>query len=168
MAQIPSTKTDNVYHQPDAIGDNNITPETDMHACSYLENVDPVHYKIFLKPDLENFTFSGELTVTFNIRNVVNVIACHAAKICVANIQIDNQCIRSSSLCSKNEMLMMTLHEGEQLSSDELHILTCDFSGNLDDNLRGIYRSTYKHEGKTCHGVVTQFEPADARRCFPW
>ena len=50
-----------------------------------------------------------------------------------------------------------------------LHTLTCNFEGTLDEDLKGFYRSkSFTKDGNVCYGAVTQFEPADARRCFPW
>ncbi|KAL0330675.1 UNVERIFIED_CONTAM: Aminopeptidase M1 [Sesamum angustifolium] len=42
-----------------------------------------------------------------------------------------------------------------------------EFEGTLNDRMKGFYRSTYEHNGQKKTMAVTQFEPADARRCFP-
>uniref|UniRef100_A0ACD5XRD6 Uncharacterized protein n=1 Tax=Avena sativa TaxID=4498 RepID=A0ACD5XRD6_AVESA len=42
-----------------------------------------------------------------------------------------------------------------------------DFSGTLNDQMRGFYRSKYQYKGKERNMAVTQFESVDARRCFP-
>ncbi|XP_030490166.2 aminopeptidase M1 isoform X5 [Cannabis sativa] len=46
-------------------------------------------------------------------------------------------------------------------------ILDIEFEGVLNDKMKGFYRSTYKHNGEKKNMAVTQFEPADARQCFP-
>lgn len=47
----------------------------------------------------------------------------------------------------------------------QLHI---KFTGILNDNLAGFYRSSYKNkEGQTKYMATTQMEPTDARRAFP-
>lgn len=52
---------------------------------------------------------------------------------------------------------------------DREYILTLTFRGELNDKLRGLYRSTYVDatDGKTHIIATTQFEPTDARRAFP-
>lgn len=48
--------------------------------------------------------------------------------------------------------------------------LRLTFTGELNDKLAGFYRSAYPApdgSGETRHLAVTQFEPTDARRCFP-
>ncbi|KAL5559485.1 hypothetical protein UlMin_035696 [Ulmus minor] len=46
-------------------------------------------------------------------------------------------------------------------------LLAVGFEGVLNDNMKGFYRSTYEHNGEKKNMAVTQFEPVDARRCFP-
>lgn len=46
--------------------------------------------------------------------------------------------------------------------------LTMTFTGTLNDNMAGFYRSSFKDEnGKTTYMATTQMEPTDARRAFP-
>jgi aminopeptidase 2 len=46
--------------------------------------------------------------------------------------------------------------------------LTMTFSGILNDNMAGFYRSSFKAEdGSTTYMATTQMEPTDARRAFP-
>ena len=47
-------------------------------------------------------------------------------------------------------------------------VITCRFSGTLNDKLRGFYRSTYTGpDGEIRTMATTQFESVDARRAFP-
>lgn len=46
-------------------------------------------------------------------------------------------------------------------------VLAMKFEGTLNDQMKGFYRSTYEHNGEKKNMAVTQFEPTDARRCFP-
>jgi aminopeptidase 2 len=46
--------------------------------------------------------------------------------------------------------------------------LTMTFTGTLNDNMAGFYRSSFKDEnGNTTYLATTQMEPTDARRAFP-
>uniref|UniRef100_A0A182YTI1 Aminopeptidase N-like N-terminal domain-containing protein n=1 Tax=Anopheles stephensi TaxID=30069 RepID=A0A182YTI1_ANOST len=46
--------------------------------------------------------------------------------------------------------------------------LTVKFSGELNDKMKGFYRSKYfSATGEERYAGVTQFEATDARRCFP-
>ena len=47
-------------------------------------------------------------------------------------------------------------------------MLRLDFTGTLNDQLRGFYRSSYTdRDGVERHLATTQFEATDARRAFP-
>lgn len=47
-------------------------------------------------------------------------------------------------------------------------ILYVNFTGELNDKMKGFYRSKYNNAaGEECYAGVTQFEATDARRCFP-
>merc|ERR1719375_1724188 len=47
-------------------------------------------------------------------------------------------------------------------------VLEVKFRGTLNDQMAGFYRSRYTdHDGKEKFLATTQFEPIDARRCFP-
>ena len=45
--------------------------------------------------------------------------------------------------------------------------LKLTFTGILNDNMAGFYRSSYKKDGETKYIASTQMEPTDARRAFP-
>lgn len=45
--------------------------------------------------------------------------------------------------------------------------LEMDFSGELNDKMKGFYRSKYLSGTQESYAAVTQFEATDARRCFP-
>ncbi|KAL5559483.1 hypothetical protein UlMin_035694 [Ulmus minor] len=46
-------------------------------------------------------------------------------------------------------------------------LLAIGYEGVLNDKMTGFYRSTYELNGEKKNMAVTQFEPVDARRCFP-
>ena len=41
-------------------------------------NVKPKHYDLSIKPDFENNSFSGQATVTMDIKSPVGALTCHA------------------------------------------------------------------------------------------
>lgn len=62
----------------------------------------------------------------------------------------------------------LTLSFPKWLTPGQPAVLTIDFSGELNDSLAGLYRSTHKADDGTEKVIaVTQFEPTDARRALP-
>jgi aminopeptidase 2 len=56
----------------------------------------------------------------------------------------------------------------DKLSAGSKVSLTQEFTGKLNDNMAGFYRSSYKGEdGSDKFMATTQMEPTDARRAFP-
>ena len=60
-----------------------------------------------------------------------------------------------------------TIKFGQALSAGSDAQLKLTFTGNLNDNMAGFYRSSYKENGETKYIASTQMEPTDARRAFP-
>lgn len=69
------------------------------------------------------------------------------------------------SLSPVDETLTVRFSEAVPAGHYTLRIV---FTGELNDKLKGLYRSKYVNErGEEWYAAVTQFEPTDARRCFP-
>jgi puromycin-sensitive aminopeptidase len=65
----------------------------------------------------------------------------------------------------ESEVATITFADALPLGAGRLHI---EFTGLLNDHLKGFYRSKYVHpSGEERYAATTQFEAADARRCFP-
>lgn len=56
----------------------------------------------------------------------------------------------------------------QNLNPTDKAIIHIEFTGILNDKMKGFYRSKYyDQEGKERFAAVTQFEATNARRCFP-
>lgn len=64
----------------------------------------------------------------------------------------------------KDEIVVLKFEEALPIGAG---VLEMNFEGTLNDQMKGFYRSTYEHNGEKKNMAVTQFEPTDARRCFP-
>jgi puromycin-sensitive aminopeptidase len=68
-------------------------------------------------------------------------------------------------LCEESELATINFSEKLQVGTGKLHI---NYTGLLNDKLKGFYRSKYVHpSGEARYAATTQFEAADARRAFP-
>ncbi|KAK7857032.1 aminopeptidase m1 [Quercus suber] len=64
-------------------------------------------------------------------------------------------------------MMILVLVYDEMLSPGD-GVLGIDFSGVLNQQMKGLYRCTYVDGGVKKNMAVTQFQAVDARRCFPY
>tara|TARA_Y100000590_G_scaffold396873_1_gene477959 strand:- start:29596 stop:32163 length:2568 start_codon:yes stop_codon:yes gene_type:complete len=131
-------------------------------------NITPNHYDLFLKPDITNAVFSGEVKIHLTSLQDFQNIELDAAEIDVitASIQQNNRVFPLEfTLDEKNESI--TFHCEEKIHKGESN-LNIKFSGILNDRLRGFYISKYTDENGVENKLAsTQFEPTDARRAFP-
>lgn len=127
------------------------------------KNVIPKLYKLELKPDLENFTFSGRETIYLSILQKTRIITLHAKEIEVDTAHMSDMWGKISYRVKK-ETAIFTFPKPISVGK---HKLTLIFRGILNDKMRGFYRSKYNVKGKDFHMATTQFEATDARRAFP-
>ncbi|XP_047158930.1 aminopeptidase M1 [Vigna umbellata] len=132
----------------------------------------PKRYDIRLKPDLISHRFAGSVAVNLDIIAPTSFIVLNAAELSVTADSVsftigDSSTVFKPSrieLVENDEILVL---EFPQEIPVGLGVLTIVFEGILNDRMKGFYRSTYEYNGEKKTMAVTQFEPADARRCFP-
>jgi aminopeptidase 2 len=90
-------------------------------------------------------------------------------KIHSTKVTADDKVISESPKVSYDEDLQTTKVSFDQtITKGSKAKLTMTFSGTLNDNMAGFYRSSFKAEdGSTTYMATTQMEPTDARRAFP-
>ena len=132
-------------------------------------NVLPRYYRLRLEPDLEAATFGGTAAVTIEVAEPIDRVVLNAIELDIheawfvagdgrrmdAAVEYDGEAQRA----------ILALAEELPAGPAELH---CRFSGILNDQLRGFYRSTFTDvDGHEQVIATTQFEATDARRAFP-
>ena len=132
-------------------------------------NVRPSHYQITLQPDMEKFTFDGLEVIDIEVLETTSEIVLNACELRVpAGMLIKNgEWIRASSVTLDEERETVTLAFPDPIEPGPAQ-LDLRFVGELNDKLRGFYRSQYVNpEGEVSYLATTQFEATDARRAFP-
>ena len=142
---------------------------TSPTAYVLSRSVLPTHYDLRLAPDLDRYTFDGELTVSLAIAEPVSTITLHAAELDVSSAVValpgGEQVAGVPAVDEEAESL--TIAFDRELPPGEA-ALRLRFAGTLNDQLRGFYRSQYRDaDGATRTLAATQFEATDARRAFP-
>ena len=152
---------------------SNEKPTTD--AFRLPDTVRPIHYDLTLSPDFNDFTFSGEVEIELAINEGVTCITLHCLEIHIDSAALVRKEDRRER---RQEAAEITYDIGSQTaaiffsetpsgSAGNRH-LRLAFHGELNDKLRGFYRSRYTNpEGETAWLACTQFEPVDARRALP-
>uniref|UniRef100_A0AAR2LC29 Aminopeptidase n=1 Tax=Pygocentrus nattereri TaxID=42514 RepID=A0AAR2LC29_PYGNA len=133
-------------------------------------DVYPVNYGLCLKPDLIDFTFEGKLEAAVEVRQGTNQIVMNCADIDIITASFapeGGEEINATGFNYQNEDEKVTLSFPSALQKG-LGTLKIDFVGELNDKMKGFYRSKYATpSGEIRYAAVTQFEATDARRAFP-
>ncbi|CAI0401332.1 unnamed protein product [Linum tenue] len=131
----------------------------------------PKRYDILLKPNLSDCKFGGSVAVDLDIVSDTKFVVLNAAELSIASGSVSftstaEQVFKAIKveLMEADEILVL---EFPDLLPHGVGVLAMEFEGVLNDKMKGFYRSTYEINGVKKNMAVTQFEPADARRCFP-
>ncbi|EGI68003.1 PREDICTED: puromycin-sensitive aminopeptidase [Acromyrmex echinatior] len=133
--------------------------------------VRPYHYDISLTPHITTFTFSGTEKVHLNVETSTDTIVLNCLEINIKHASFygnDGKIIVPVQIVLSGSEETATLVFPEALPSGKSGYLNIEFMGEINDKMKGFYRSKYTGEDGTVeYAAVTQFEPTDARRCFP-
>jgi puromycin-sensitive aminopeptidase len=131
--------------------------------------VTPDHYDLTLAPDLVTCRFEGTAAIRVSVHEAVSEIVVNAA-----DLEIHSAVVRDAAGREQEGTVTVdeTLERAAVAFPEALAIgaamLTITFTGTINDQLRGFYRSTFTDaDGVTQTIATTQFESTDARRAFP-
>lgn len=130
------------------------------------KHMEPLHYKINLKPDLESFTFQGTTVIEIKAENSVDQIVLNANDLDLQSCKVkkeDNHIECKFLFDQKSERVTINLSE----EREGIIELTVSYVGKINDLMKGFYRSKYEYGGEVKYIAVTQFEEREARRAFP-
>ncbi|VDN29927.1 unnamed protein product [Gongylonema pulchrum] len=130
----------------------------------------PTHYTLVLTPDLKKFTFDGQETADIEVIESTDYLKLHANQIDIKNAEItlsDGTVLKNLGIDYDKRWTTVTLKLPKQIGPQKAKV-SLDFVGELNDNMRGFYRSSYKDAaGNERHIASTQFESTYARLAFP-
>ncbi|XP_068162940.1 thyrotropin-releasing hormone-degrading ectoenzyme-like [Antennarius striatus] len=141
----------------------------------------PRHYDLELVVHMDNFTFSGEVSIELECVNATRVIVLHADRLEVDRVSVTAEGGTAGRAFSRpgggamriqrhfpyptNQMYVVVLHR--ELKPMRLYRLNVSFDAAIEDELLGFFRSSYNLQGERRFLAVTQFSPIHARKAFP-
>lgn len=123
-----------------------------------------------MQPDLVACTFRGTVAIKVAIERATRTIVLHAHQLA---IDVDSVKLNAggASVALKTFTQDVAAQKASFVFDKELGVgeasLSLGFTGVLNDDLAGLYRSAYTVRGEKRWCAVTQFEATDARRAFP-
>eukprot|EP00755_Sulcionema_specki_P004815 Sspe_Gene.31077::Locus_15342_Transcript_1_1_Confidence_1.000_Length_2719::g.31077::m.31077/K08776/NPEPPS; puromycin-sensitive aminopeptidase len=130
--------------------------------------VAPRTYRLQLEPDLEKFVFQGSVEIDVDVLEPTKTVSLNARNLGVLSAKVSQDGEAEDAVTINYHVKDNVLEIGakKELKKGEAKI-QITFVGTLNDRMQGFYRSKYKRGGETKYMAVTQFEPIDARECFP-
>ena len=143
---------------------------TKSNAVNLPTDVRPVEYRLKLEPDLSSFTFKGEESVDIEVLSPTSRIVLNCVEIDVQSCRLTRRggvelAAIDTEYDATEETVAFSFGPEIEPGTAELHV---EFTGELNDKLRGFYRSQYADvDGEVRYLATTQLEATDARRAFP-
>jgi aminopeptidase N len=126
------------------------------------KHIQPSEYDLKLTPymkaedGIKRFTFDGEVKITLKVITAnQNTITLHSQDLNIDNTSItvmDGQNlipVQSVTVQTEYSFIVLTLAQNLIINRD--HVLSCKFSGNMQDDMTGFYKSSYKE------GSITKY-----------
>jgi aminopeptidase N len=123
------------------------------------DSVKPVHYGLHLTPDIAHASFRGSERLDVVLAEASSTITLNALELKIDSVTADGQ-TGAVSYGPAKEQATFVFAKPLPVGTATLQV---EYSGILNDKLRGFYLS----KTKTRSYAVTQFEATDARRAFP-
>ncbi|MBI1843189.1 MAG: M1 family metallopeptidase [Actinobacteria bacterium] len=148
----------------------NETGTAALHSDSRLpRTVLPHRYELHLEPDLGASTFRGHAAVSVEVTQPTHEVVLNAAELVIEEVHLvapdGGRLEVAHALDEARERLVLTTPTTLDPGRWTLHV---EFRGELNDKLKGFYRSVFTDQQGVEHVIATtQMEPADARRAFP-
>lgn len=140
-----------------------------MHNSHRLTgHIRPERYRLVFKPDFKKFEFFGEETIYLSLGRPSKKIILHAKELRVISAEFvsERHTHKVKRIAYNDEAETVTFEFNRLLEKGKAE-LRLKFQGELNDKMRGFYRSHYLYQGKRKYLATTQFEATDARRAFP-
>ena len=130
------------------------------------QHLEPINYNISLNIDVEKENFEGEVTILLKSHEKTEEIFLHIDDLEVQEcILLDGKEEISCEFDENQEEKELIITIPEKLEDNIT--LRLKYSGTYQDDLLGMYKSTYEYKGNKEHVISTQLEEAYARRIFP-
>ncbi|XP_068239378.1 aminopeptidase N-like [Palaemon carinicauda] len=156
---------------------SSFSPEVDRRSLRLPRALKPVHYLIRLQPFVNgNFSVRGYLEVEIEVLEETSNVTLHIADIITHNETVILRKLQDfgnlETLVQRHEFdakrEFYIAHLSQPLEKGSRHLMSMEFEGYLNDNMKGFYRSTYEDaDGSQKFLAATQFQASDARRAFP-
>ncbi|KAL9096173.1 MAG: hypothetical protein Q9165_001696 [Trypethelium subeluteriae] len=135
------------------------------------KNVKPTHYNLTLEPNFQTFKYDGKVDIDLDVLEDTKSISLNTLELDIdkSEVHSGSSLITSSPKLSHDVDGQTTTFSFDQtIPAGSKAKLSITFTGTLNDNMAGFYRSSWEgSDGSKQWMATTQMEATDARRAFP-
>jgi puromycin-sensitive aminopeptidase len=125
-------------------------------------SIAPDRYRLVLEPDLAGASFRGSVGIDLTVHDDADELLLNAAELEILRVTLDGRSV-PYTLDPSTERLVVAAPVTVGTA-----VLEIEFTGTLNDKLRGWYRSTFRDADGTEQVIATsQMQTTDCRRAFP-
>src|SRR4051812_14347678 len=109
----------------------------------------PTRYDLTLTPDLDAASFTGQVDVELTIAEPIRELVCNAADLAIDAGHVlvresdDTESLIAATWALDERAERLTIALAEPIGAGAVVTLHLEFTGVLNDKLRGFYRSTF-------------------------
>ena len=126
--------------------------------------IEPVHYALTVAPDAQNMAFTGAVVIDIDVQRASKSLTLNAADLTFDRAALDGAVI--SDIKVDEAAQTVTFGFAEPLTVGR-HKLAVDYRGKIYKSPAGLFALDYDSDKGPQRMLVTQMEPADARRLAP-
>jgi hypothetical protein len=127
---------------------------------------EPLAYNLAIALRLEDHAFDGDVTIDVEVRESgLRELTLHAKELTFTSATFGAELATGIKVDNEKATVTFSFANALPRGTSKLNVV---YSGVLNNQMCGFYRSTYKDvKGEDKLMASTQFESIDARRCFP-
>ena len=127
---------------------------------------EPLAYNLTIALRLEDHAFDGDVTIDVEVRESgLRELTLHAKELTFTSATFGAELATDIKVDTEKTTVTFSFANALPRGTSKLNVV---YSGVLNNQMCGFYRSTYKDvKGEDKLMASTQFESIDARRCFP-
>jgi tricorn protease interacting factor F2/3 len=130
------------------------------------ETIRPIHYKLEIVPDLEKFTFHGQVIIHFDAEGTADDVVLNILELAIwqCRVRTNGRWRNCTFQIEPDEETLKIRLPQSQIGEFQLQV---DYVGKINNQMAGFYRSGYERDGRKRFIAVTQFQESSARQAFP-
>jgi len=135
------------------------------------EDTLPLHYDLYLHPDLQAGMFSGQVAIKVAVTSPKSFLVAHVKEMNVTSTKLKDESTGTYLELKdyfeyKPNQFWVVLPKMELKKGN--YSIDLEFNGSLNDKIVGFYKSVYTNKNGEKRMIATsKFQPTDARQAFP-